>query len=71
MAEFVRFLSRTEANQFEAWAQCQPSDTLEPLRRHDWAGFARKYNGPGFARNQYDLRLRAAYERAVQQFASQ
>ncbi len=72
VAEFVRFVSRTEANQLEAWARwLQPSGALEPLRRHDWAGFARKHNGTGFARNQYDLRLRLAYERAVQRFASQ
>lgn len=71
VGEFVRFLSRTEANQLEAWVRwLQPSGALEPLRHHDWAAFARKYNGTGFARNQYDLRLRLAYEKAVQQFAS-
>lgn len=31
------------------------------LRRHDWAEFARLYNGPGFARNRYDVKLAAAY----------
>jgi hypothetical protein len=72
VAEFVRFVSRTEANQLEAWARwLQPSGALEPLRRHDWAAFARKHNGTGFARNQYVPRLKSAYERAVQQFASQ
>ena len=30
------------------------------LARHDWQGFARKYNGPNFKRNQYDTRLAAA-----------
>lgn len=29
----------------------------------DWAAFARGYNGPGYAKNQYDKKLAAAYER--------
>lgn len=29
----------------------------------DWAAFARGYNGPGYAKNQYDVKLAAAYER--------
>jgi len=32
-----------------------------PLARHDWAAFARGYNGPDFAKNQYDTRLAAAF----------
>jgi N-acetylmuramidase len=31
------------------------------LNRHDWAGFARAYNGPGYAQNQYDVKMAAAY----------
>src|SRR5712691_9548682 len=31
------------------------------LRAHDWAGFARGYNGPAYAQNRYDLRLAGAY----------
>lgn len=31
------------------------------LAKHDWITFARKYNGPDFAKNQYHTRLRAAY----------
>jgi peptidoglycan hydrolase-like protein with peptidoglycan-binding domain len=33
------------------------------LRAHDWASFARGYNGASFAVNQYDTRLAAAYQR--------
>jgi hypothetical protein len=33
----------------------------DELRRHDWAGFARGYNGPGFAKNGYDRKLAAAF----------
>lgn len=28
------------------------------LRPHDWVTFAKGYNGPGYARNKYDIRLR-------------
>jgi len=31
------------------------------LRRHDWAAFARGYNGAGFAKNGYDKKLAAAF----------
>ncbi len=32
------------------------------LRNHDWAGFARIYNGPTFAINKYDVKLAAAFQ---------
>jgi hypothetical protein len=35
----------------------------DELRHHDWAGFARGYNGPGFAANKYDVKLETSYER--------
>lgn len=34
-----------------------------PLRRHDWAAFARGYNGPGYTANSYDTKLAAAHRR--------
>lgn len=36
----------------------------DELRRKDWAGFARGYNGTGYARNRYDVKLEAAYRAA-------
>jgi len=33
------------------------------LRNHDWARFAQGYNGSGYAANQYDKKLAAAYQR--------
>lgn len=35
----------------------------DELRRHDWRGFARGYNGAGFAKNRYDVKLAYAYNR--------
>lgn len=34
------------------------------LRSGDWAGFARRYNGPAFAKNRYDAKLAEAYAAA-------
>ena len=33
------------------------------LHARDWAGFARRYNGPAYAKNRYDVRLAAAHAR--------
>lgn len=33
----------------------------DEIRRHDWAGFARGYNGAGYAQNRYDVRLSQAF----------
>ncbi len=33
------------------------------LLRRDWAAFARGYNGPAYAQNQYDVKLEQAYVR--------
>jgi hypothetical protein len=33
----------------------------DELRRHDWAGFAKGYNGTGFAQNGYDKKLSASF----------
>lgn len=35
----------------------------DELRRHDWKGFARGYNGRGFAKNGYDRKLAQAFAR--------
>lgn len=34
----------------------------DELRRHDWAGFARGYNGPAYAKDGYHTKMAAAYE---------
>lgn len=35
---------------------------LDKLRLHQWASFAKGYNGPGYAKNKYDQKLKKAYE---------
>jgi hypothetical protein len=46
---------------FVAFVQSKKLDTA--LRAHDWKAFARGYNGPGFAANQYDVKLREAWQK--------
>ena len=33
------------------------------LRNKDWTGFAKRYNGPAYAENQYDKKLEKAYHK--------
>ena len=49
LALFVKFVSRPPY--------------LPALRAHNWAAFAKAYNGPGYAQNKYDSKLAAAYKR--------
>ena len=35
----------------------------DELRAHNWSGFARGYNGPGYAKNQYDVKLAEAFKK--------
>lgn len=37
---------------------------VERLERSDWEGFARLYNGPGFAANTYDRKIASAFRQA-------
>lgn len=61
---FVDAQKESEAKQLESFCAFMRSEGLVLfLVGRDWAGFARRYNGPGYAANQYDVKLRRAYER--------
>ena len=52
----------SEDNQLDAMAAFITANHLsEPLAQENWAGFARGYNGPDYARNNYDGILRQFY----------
>jgi len=36
---------------------------MDELKRGDWAGFARGYNGPGYRKNRYDTKMATAFRR--------
>jgi hypothetical protein len=62
--DFVR-ISHSLEGQAELFAGFVRGDPVmhRALRHLDWAGFARRYNGPGYARNGYHLKLAESYER--------
>ena len=61
--EFVHKMSESHEKQLELmYYFMNSSGCLKNLKEKDWAGFAKKYNGPGYAQNAYDQKLRNAYE---------
>ncbi|MCM1438781.1 MAG: N-acetylmuramidase family protein [Roseburia sp.] len=44
------------------------TNLIEPLRKKQWATFARGYNGAGYAQNRYHIKLQNAYANYVKQF---
>lgn len=56
---------RSEGDQldmFVAFIKANPA-MHQALKRHDWAGFAERYNGPAYHINSYDTRMANAYAR--------
>lgn len=62
---FVAAAHESEASQLGIFVRFMSADKalLAALRSLDWVDVARRYNGPGYARNDYDHRLAAAYRR--------
>lgn len=61
--DMVKAFAESEYNQVEAmvkFIKATPA-MFEALNKHDWAGFAKRYNGPGYAQNKYDQKLAKAY----------
>jgi len=64
VGQMVTAFMESEANQLEGMISFIRSNNLDDeLRRHDWAGFARGYNGSGYRANRYDEKLAAAYRK--------
>jgi hypothetical protein len=60
----VSSMADSESAQVEAMARFIVANHLDgPLRAHDWARFARGYNGPNYRINNYDTRLAAENEK--------
>lgn len=65
LKEFVDAMYESEAKQLEAMARFLKVNNLIPkLKSHDWAGFARGYNGSAYKKNNYDVKLANAYTKA-------
>ncbi|MDE6555451.1 MAG: N-acetylmuramidase family protein [Duncaniella sp.] len=64
LEEFETLMSRSERDQLDMFANFITSTGLvKYLRSHDWASFARGYNGPGYAARNYHTRMASAYAR--------
>lgn len=60
--EFVRLMAYSELEQLELFAAfISNTGMLADLKAKNWKGFARKYNGPGYARRGYHTKMAAAY----------
>lgn len=65
--EFVRLMSHSELEQLELFAKfITNAGMLDDLKNKNWAGFARKYNGAGYAKRGYHKKMAAAYKRFSQ-----
>lgn len=62
---FVNAMYDSEGAQLDAFVRFVKADPAmhADLRKRDWAGFARRYNGPNYAKNRYDVKLSQAYTR--------
>ena len=62
--DMVQQAQESELNQLQQWV-CfiKSAKLLDELQAKDWAGFAKGYNGPAYAKNQYDVKLAAAYDK--------
>ncbi|QKZ15173.1 N-acetylmuramidase family protein [Spirosoma sp. KUDC1026] len=64
ISEFIRLMEESEGAQLDLFISFIRSMGLsDELRRKDWAGFARAYNGAGYKINRYDVKLSQAYNR--------
>lgn len=62
--KFVSDCYQSEAAQAKYFGEfLKVSGILPHLRSHSWAEVARRYNGPGYAKNRYDQRLAEAYKK--------
>lgn len=66
--EFVN-KAYTEEGQLELFIRFVKAspNVLKALKAKDWVGVARAYNGPGYAKNSYHIKMKEAYDRFSKQ----
>lgn len=61
---FINAMYKDEASQLDAMCRYIRINGLIPfLQNKDWAGFAKRYNGIGYKKNAYDVKLAQAYQK--------
>lgn len=65
LQDFVNAMYKGESAQLDAFIRFIMADQVlvAALRDKNWAKFARRYNGPAYATNRYDVKMAAAYDR--------
>jgi hypothetical protein len=64
LEDFHAAMGKTEGEHLKAFCNFIIGNGLAgALRRHDWAAFAKGYNGANFRINKYDEKLKAAFKR--------
>jgi len=64
LQKFINAMYGDEEDHLEAFVGFIEHENLaKPLKNGDWATFARRYNGPGYKKNNYAKRLESAYRR--------
>lgn len=60
---YVECMEKSEREHLKAFVRFIQNDDvlLTALRNLDWAAFARRYNGPGYAKNRYDVKMHNAF----------
>lgn len=62
--DFVMRMSRSEHDQLDLFVNFVINGGMDRfLRKKDWAGFARRYNGASYKKRRYDTRMANAYRR--------
>lgn len=71
LEDFVLAMADSAGKHLDAFVgYCQTRGLADELRSMDWTSFARQYNGPGYAANQYDTKMAVAYRKLAAQWAA-
>ena len=70
--EFVSRMKLDENEHLEAFTRfiLTDSELHNALKRLDWVSFAKQYNGPAYAKNQYDVKMAKAFKRLTEESVS-
>ena len=64
LQNFINAMYKDEGSQLEAMCRyITVNNLVTALKRKDWKSFAKSYNGSGYAKNQYDIKLANAYKK--------
>jgi hypothetical protein len=64
LQHFITAMYEDEGKHLDSFVRFVKVNKLDDeIRKKDWTGFARGYNGPGYAKNNYDVKMKKAYEK--------